>query len=104
MIAADWCEVERIFRRIFACQHVMEDSTQTINVRAWCCLCLAILFWGSIARRAKGHGVACLPRLKLARNAKVDQIDTLTTLAGSEHDVGGLEIAENKRWCMFMHV
>ena len=80
---------------IVARQELVQQSSQTVDIGLWRCLCSTILFWGGIPRRAKGNGVSGLPWLKAARNTKVDEVEMAV---GCAHDIGRFQVTEDDGW------
>src|SRR5207248_1155584 len=79
----------------------IEYHPQSIDIRAWRCLRLPILLRCCISRRTKGSSILSLPRLKVAYNAKIDQVDMSIR---RPHDIVRLEVAKDNRWLLHMQV
>src|SRR5579884_3905802 len=79
----------------------MQGRAQAIYIGTRRGLRATILFGCSVARRAKSGSIFLLSWLKVARDTKIDQINVL---ARGQHDVRGLEIAENDRWLTCMQI
>jgi len=81
-------------QRVAACQQRLQGGAQAIDIRAPIGLGAAILLRRRVARRTKQCGIPGLSGRVVARDAKVNQRDLLVR---RQHNVAGLEIAEDHR-------
>ncbi len=79
----------------------MQQGTQAIDVGTGRRLRFAVLLWCSVAGRAERNSIPRFAWLKVARDAKIDQVKLS---GGGEHNVARLEITEDDWWLVAMQV
>src|SRR6266700_2392194 len=93
-LSLQWCsfKAKRILLWVVPCQKLVKQSSQAVDVCSRSCLRSSILFWGGIAWGAERDSIHGLSWLKVASNAKVNQVEMTGRCA---HHIGWLEITED---------
>src|SRR5260370_33623111 len=78
--------------RIISRQQLVEDHTKAVDVGARSCLHFAVLLRGSIAWRAKRHGIFDLAGLEMASDAEINQVEVPFWCA---HDISRFEVPKH---------
>src|SRR6266487_1272495 len=95
------CKLKRCVRWIITREQLRKGNYQGVDIGAGSGLRLAVLFWRGIASRAERGGILCLSWLEMASDTEVNQVNM--SIRG-QHDVSGLQVAENNGWLAHMQV
>src|SRR5690242_14683838 len=94
-------KAERCLRWIVPCQKAMQYGAEAIDICLRSSLRFSILFRCGISWRPKGYGISGLTRLKVAGNAKINQVEVP---CGGSHDISWFKITENDGWFLRVQV